>query len=170
MHPIFRFIIYGCLFLLIGNFCLANYNRFCLDRQSNKLQCSPIFPSFYLQQIFNNSFDTEVEVEFKASSKQKDVQFFAGREKFVAKTNTIYLQDFYIINNSSKKITFRPDFFISPEKYKNDIIAYRCLCSNKYTLKPKETKIIKIAYQVVNNKNSNPEKKYQLQYNIPFSQ
>ena len=170
MHPIFRFIVYSCLFLLIGNFCLANYNRFCLDRQSNQLQCSPIFPSFYLQQIFNNSFDTEVEVEFKASSKQKDVQFFAGREKFIAKTNTVYLQDFYIINNSSEKITFRPDFFISPEKYKNDIIAYRCLCSTKYTLKPKETKIIKMAYQVVNNKNSNPEKKYQLQYNIRFSQ
>lgn len=170
MHPIFRFSIYFCLFLLIGNFCLTNYNRFCLDRQSNQVQCGPIFPSFYLQQvlsqIFDNNVDTAVEVEFKASSQQQNLQFFAGREKFIAKTNAIYLQDFYVINNSDTKITFRPNFFISPEKYKSDIITYRCLCGNKYTLKPKETRIIKMAYQVVNNKKSNPEKKYQLQYTI----
>ena len=167
MHPIFRFSIYFCLFVLVGNFCLTNYNRFCLDRQSNQMQCGPIFPSFYFQQIFSNNFDTIVEVEFKANSQQQNLQFFAGREKFLAKTNTIYLQDFYVINNSDAKITFRPNFFISPEKYANDIITYRCLCSNKYTLKPKETRIIKMAYQIINNKKSNPEKKYQLNYIIP---
>ena len=169
MHPIFRFSIYFCLFWLVGNFCLTNYNRFCLDRQSNQIQCSPIFPNFYLQQIFSNNFDTTVEVEFKASSQQQNLQFFAGRERFTAKTNTIYLQDFYIINNSDTKITFRPNFFISPEKHKNDIITYRCLCGNKYTLKPKETRIIKMAYQIINNKKSNPEKKYQLHYIIENS-
>ena len=167
MHPIFRFSIYFCLFLLVGNFCLTNYNRFCLDRQSNQMQCGPIFPSFYFQQIFSNNFDTIVEVEFKANSQQQNLQFFAGRENFIAKTNTIYLQDFYVINNSDAEITFRPNFFISPEKYVNDIITYRCLCSNKYTLKPKETRIIKMAYQIINNKKSNPEKKYQLNYIIP---
>jgi cytochrome c oxidase assembly protein Cox11 len=169
MHPIFRFSIYFILFLLFGNFCLTNYNSFCLDRQRDQIQCEPIFPSFYLQQIltpiFSDTFDTTVEIEFKSYSQEKDLQFFPGREKFVAKTNAIYLQDFYLINNSEKKITFRPNFFISPQKYKNDVITYRCLCNNKYTLKPQETRIIKMAYQITNNKNSNPEKKYQLQYN-----
>jgi cytochrome c oxidase assembly protein Cox11 len=163
MHPFLRFFLYSCLFLFVANFLLSKYNNLCLDRW----QCSPIFPSFYARQIFNPSSDTTAEINFSATSYNPNIKFFPGREKIIAETNHIYLQDFYLINTSNNKIKTPIGFNIKTTENKNNIITYRCLCNSSYTLQPKEKRIIRMAYQVSDNESINKNKVYKINYYIP---
>lgn len=141
MHPLIRILFrLGALFLIV--FMLVQpFNWFC--NISGKCQ------SFYFSYYIPSQQGTEpIEVSLEVANLRSDLDLAADISPLTTVSGKKNSVTYYAKNISDHEVNFRPRLIIEPQSLDKYITRYQCLCSNDYTLKPGEQKILKMRFAI----------------------
>lgn len=141
MRPIIRLFIIGAVVFLITR----PYNLIC--NAFNK--CSPIYFSDILDYLPNNYPDYKALILVETENEMKDLQFEAVEAvKEVIINGRTSEFEYLIKNKSDKPISFFLELKIEPADLEKYVSKRKCLCGSRFTLAPKEEKIIKAKLKI----------------------
>ena len=87
-------------------------------------------------------------IEYIAISDKSDVEVTANKNEDSVRVNEPIIVDIEVKNNGNSPIKFSPSFFNEPKEDGQYIIRHQCPCHQRFSLDAKESKRIKIVYEV----------------------
>ncbi len=131
MNPKVKIFLRIFAFFILIFIAIQTYNRFCLFGNN----CQP----FYFTKYFPRTEGSQpINIEIKLQNYRANLDFYSLKTEFSTVSNRLNTVTFIVKNTSDKPISFRPKFKILPEEFSKHVTRLSCLCSQSYTLKPKE--------------------------------
>ncbi len=141
MRPIIRLLVISAVIFLITR----PYNLFC--NAFNK--CSPIYFSDILDYLPNNYPDYKASILVDTENGMQDLQFESVEVvKNINLNGRINEFEFLMKNKSDKPISFFLELKIEPLDLEKYISKRKCLCGSRFTLAPKEERIVKAKLKI----------------------
>jgi cytochrome c oxidase assembly protein Cox11 len=141
MRPIIRLLVIGAVIFLITR----PYNLFC--NAFNK--CSPIYFSDIVDYLPNNYPDYKASILIDTENSIPDLQFEAVEAvKYITINGRTNEFEFLMKNKTDKPISFFLELKIEPVDLEKHISKRKCLCGSRFTLAPKEERIVKAKLKI----------------------
>ena len=117
------------------------FNGFCKITQ----KCSPFYFSYYLH---GKEGSEPFNVVFGINNYRTDLEFEPIESSITTVANRNNKVTYRIKNNSDHFINFHIKLHVDPEKAKNDLVVYQCLCDSNYKLKKGEERILEMKFRI----------------------
>lgn len=141
MNRFFHFAIRLALIFTVIFIATQTFNGFCKITQ----KCSPFYFSFYLH---GEEGKRPFNVVFGINNYRTDLEFEPLESSITTVANRNNKVTYRIKNNSDHFVNFRIKLHVDPEKAKNDLVIYQCLCDSNYKLKKGEERILEMKFRI----------------------
>ncbi len=141
MNKFFHFAIRLALIFTVIFIATQTFNGFCKLTQ----KCSPFYFSYYLH---GEEGSNPYGVVFGIDNYHTDLEFEPLEPSITTVANRNNKITYRIKNNSDHFINFRIKLHVDPEKARDGIVIYQCLCDSNYKLKKGEERILEMKFRI----------------------
>ncbi len=145
MNRFFHFAIRLALIFTIIFIAMQTFNGFCKITQ----KCSPFYFSYYLH---GEEGSDPYKVVFGIDNYHTDLEFEPLESSITTVANRNNKITYRIKNNSDHFINFRIKLHVDPERARDGVVIYQCLCDSNYKLKKGEERILEMKFRIHGSK------------------
>jgi cytochrome c oxidase assembly protein Cox11 len=136
-HLVIRFVLVLTVIFIAAQIC----NGLCKITQ----KCSPFYFSYYLPGEEESDL---YKVVFGINNPRPNLEFEPLKPEITTVANRNNKITYRVKNNSDYAINFRIKLNVDPERIKNALLIYQCLCDSSYKLEKGEERILEMKFKI----------------------
>lgn len=145
MNRFFHLIIRLALIFTVVFIAVQTFNGFCKLTQ----KCSPFYFSYYLH---GEEGGDQYKIVFGTNNPSPNLQFEVIEPNITTVANRNNVATYRVKNISNHAMNFRTKLHVDPEKAKNILMIYQCLCDSRYKLEAGEERVLKMKFRLKDSK------------------
>lgn len=157
MQFLLKILIRAAIVIVLAMFLLNKRNSLCIEKGN----CRPIYAASEFRNFKKflsrfgdknkNSSMTANKVNFFTISSENDVEIRSDKDYGIVEFDKAFILKLTITNHRENDAIIKPLFNTDPRSLIEFVTLHQCLCSKKIRLKPHESRVIKIVFEIDSN-------------------